>query len=142
MSIWLTPITPEKLNETRKMTLASHLGIEFLEVGDDYIKARMPVDSRTMTPFGILHGGASTAFAETLGGAAANLCVDQRRRLCVGLEINANHVRPVDKGFVYGTTRPVHIGDSTQVWEVRIHNEQDKLVCISRLTVAVIDRDH
>lgn len=141
MSIWLTQITPAALNETRKMTLAGHLEIEFLEVGNDYIKARMPVDNRTITPFGILHGGASAAFAETLGGAAASLCVDRRRKLCVGLEINANHVRPVEKGFVYGTARPIHIGGSTQVWEVRIHNERDKLVCVSRLTVAVIDKD-
>lgn len=141
MSIWLTQITPAMLNENRKMTLAGHLGIEFLEVGNDYVKARMPVDNRTMTTFGILHGGASVAFAETLGGAAASLCVDRRRKLCVGLEINANHVRPVEKGFVYGTARPIHIGGSTQVWEVRIHNEQDKLVCVSRLTVAVIDKD-
>jgi len=142
MPIWLTQITPEMLNETEKMTLAGHLGIEFLEVGSACIKARMPVDNRTMTPFGILHGGASAAFAETLGGAAASLCVDRGKKLCVGLEINANHIRPVDKGFVYGRARPIHIGDSTQVWEVRIHNEQDRLVCISRLTVAVIDKNH
>jgi uncharacterized protein (TIGR00369 family) len=140
MSIWLTKATPKMLNESTKRTLPGHLGMEFLEIGDDYIKARMPVDSRTMTSFGILHGGASAAFAETLGGVAAELSVDRKRKLCVGLEINANHIRPVDKGFVYGTTTPIHIGDSTQIWEVRIHNEQAKLICISRLTVAVIDK--
>lgn len=140
MPIWLTQVTPETLNESRKMTLVSHLGIEFLEVGNDYIKARMPIDNRTITPFGILHGGASAAFAETLGGAAANSCVDRRKKLCVGLEINANHIRPATKGFVYGITKPIHIGNSTQVWEVRIQDGQDNLVCISRLTVAVIDK--
>ena len=139
MSIWLTPTTSEMLNKSRKMTLAGHLGIEFLEVGNDYIKGRMPIDNRTITPFGILHGGASVAFAETLGSAAASLCVD-RKKLCVGLEINANHVRPVKKGFVYGTARPIHRGNSTQVWEVQVQDEQGKLVCISRLTVAVIDK--
>jgi 1,4-dihydroxy-2-naphthoyl-CoA hydrolase len=140
MGIWLTQTTPEALNENRKMTLAGHLGIEFLELGNDYIKARMPVDNRTMTPFEILHGGASAAFAETVGGTAANLCVDQRKKLCVGLEINANHVRPVKEGFVYGTARPIHVGNYTQVWEVQIRDERERLVCISRLTVAVIDK--
>jgi 1,4-dihydroxy-2-naphthoyl-CoA hydrolase len=97
------------------MTMIEHLGIEFLEVGDDYIKARMPVDHRTIQPFGLLHGGASVALAETLGSVAANLCVDREKKMCVGLEINANHIRPVTNGFVYGVTRPIHIGASTQL---------------------------
>jgi uncharacterized protein (TIGR00369 family) len=122
------------------MTMVDHLGIEFLEVGDDYVKARMPVDRRTIQPFGLLHGGASVALAETLGSVAANLCVDREKKMCVGLEINANHLRPVTNGFVYGVARPVHVGDTTQVWEIRILNEQDKLVCISRLTLANLDK--
>jgi 1,4-dihydroxy-2-naphthoyl-CoA hydrolase len=140
LSIWFTQPTLEALNESRKMTMVDHLGIEFLEIGDDYIKAKMPVDHRTIQPFGLLHGGASAALAETLGSVAANLCVDRKKKVCVGLEINANHIRPVSNGFVYGTARPAHIGESTQVWEIRIHNEQDKLVCISRLTLAVVER--
>jgi len=122
------------------MTMVDNLGIEFLEVGDDYVKARMPVDRRTIQPFGLLHGGASVALAETLGSVAANLCVDREKKMCVGLEVNANHLRPVMSGFVYGVARPVHVGDATQVWEIRILNEQDKLVCISRLTLANLDK--
>ena len=122
------------------MTMIEHLGIEFLEVGDDYVKARMPVDHRTIQPFGLLHGGASVALAETLGSVAANLCVDRENKMCVGLEINANHIRPVTNGFVYGIARPIHIGASTQLWEIRIHDEHEKLVCISRLTMAVLDK--
>jgi 1,4-dihydroxy-2-naphthoyl-CoA hydrolase len=141
MSIWLTRATPEALNAVSKMTMADHLGIEFLEIGDDYIKARMPVDHRTLQPFGILHGGASATLAETLGSVAAHLCTDGERKRVVGLEINANHVRPATGGFVYGVTRPIHIGASTQIWEIRISNEQDKLVCISRLTLAVLDKE-
>lgn len=120
--------------------MLDHLGIEFLEVGDDYIKAKMPVDQRTIQPFGLLHGGASVALAETLGSVAANLCVDREKKMCVGLEINANHIRPVTNGFVYGIAKPIHIGASTQVWEIRIQNEQEKLVCISRITLAVLDK--
>jgi uncharacterized protein (TIGR00369 family) len=138
MPVWLTHATPESLNEMGKMTMVDHLGIEFLEIGEDYIRAKMPVDHRTIQPFGLLHGGASAALAETLGSVAANLCVDRKEKACVGLEINANHIRPVSNGFVYGTVRPAHIGESTQVWEIRIHNEQHKLVCVSRLTLAVV----
>ncbi|HMK83970.1 MAG TPA: hotdog fold thioesterase [Candidatus Bathyarchaeia archaeon] len=141
MTIWLSQATPESLNEMGKATLLSHLGIEFLEIGEDYLKARMPVDNRTITPFGILHGGASAAFAETLGGIAASLCVDRTKKLCVGLEINANHVRPAKQGFVYGTAKPIHLGNFTQVWEIRICNDEDNLVCVSRLTMAIINKE-
>jgi len=141
MSIWLTLTTPEALDTVSKMTMVEHLGIEFLEVGDDTIKARMPVDHRTTQPYGFLHGGASAALAETLGSVAAHLCVDGDRKMVVGLEINANHIRPVTGGFVYGIAKPIHIGASTQVWEIRICNERDKLVCISRLTLAVLDKE-
>ncbi len=140
MSIWSVPATLENLNSFSRNTMVEHIGIEFLEIGDDYIKARMPVDHRTVQPLGLLHGGASVALAETLGSVAAYLCVDASQKTCVGLDINANHIRSVTSGFVYGIVRPIHIGGSTQVWEIRITNEQDKLVCISRITMAVLDK--
>jgi len=140
MSIWSIQATSENLNELSRNTMVEHIGIEFLEVGDDYVKARMPVDHRTVQPAGLLHGGASVTLAETLGSVAANLCVDMSQKTCVGLDINANHVRSVNSGFVYGTARPVHIGSSTQVWEIRITDERDQLICISRITMAVLNR--
>lgn len=139
MSIWKTDATVEQLAEKSRHTLVEQLGIEFLEIGDSFLKARMPVDSRTIQPAGILHGGASAALAETLGSIAASLCVDVETKTIVGLELNANHVRPVKSGWVTGVTTPIHIGKSTQIWEIRIVNEQEKLVCISRLTLAVVN---
>ena len=139
LPVWKSPITLDRLRERSKDTLMEHLGIEYLEIGDDYLKARMPVDSRTKQTAGILHGGASAALAETLGSIAAGMCVDRERKRIVGLEINANHIRPVSGGWVTGITTPIHVGTTTQVWEIRIYNEQEKLVCISRLTVANID---
>jgi uncharacterized protein (TIGR00369 family) len=121
-------------------TAVSTLGIEFLEAGDDFIKARMPVDERTVQPFGILHGGASVVLAETLGSVAANHCLRNPDQVAVGLEINANHIRSVASGWVYGTARPHHIGGSTQVWEIRIEDEEGRLTCLSRITMAVIKR--
>jgi 1,4-dihydroxy-2-naphthoyl-CoA hydrolase len=140
MAIWFTRPTLETLQQHAIGTLIEHLGIEYLEVGDDFLRARLPVDVRTVQPFGILHGGASVALAETLGSAAANWCVDSADKLCVGLDINANHVRAARSGYVIGTARPVHLGSSTQVWEIRIENEQAQLVCIARLTMAVLKR--
>ena len=139
MSIWKTPITLDQLKDRSKNTLTEHIGIEFLEIGDDYLTARMPVDDRTRRVGGILHGGASVALAETLGSVAAAFCVDQKRKRIVGIEINANHVRQASSGWVTGITRPLHVGRTTQIWEIRIHDGEDKLVCVSRLTVAVID---
>ncbi|SDD67464.1 hotdog fold thioesterase [Aquimonas voraii] len=121
-------------------TLVQHLGIEVLEVGEDFIRGRMPVDHRTHQPFGLLHGGASVALAETLGSMAASLCVDPATQMAVGLEINANHLRAVTTGWVIGTARPIHVGRSTQVWDIRIENETGQPVCISRLTMAVVPR--
>ena len=121
-----------------KDSMVDHLGIEFTDIGDDHLSARMPVDHRTHQPFGILHGGASAALAETLGSVAANLSIDQNHDYCVGLEINANHVKSVKDGWVTGTARPIHIGARTHIWEIRINNSDDQLVCISRLTMAVI----
>ena len=120
--------------------MIGHLGIEFTEIGDDYIRATMPVDARTHQPYGLLHGGASVALAETLGSMGAAMCVDAKEYQCVGQEINANHVRAARTGVVTGTARPVHLGGRTQVWSIEIVNEAGKLVCISRLTVAVIRR--
>jgi 1,4-dihydroxy-2-naphthoyl-CoA hydrolase len=140
MSLWKTTTTLDQLTERSKNSLIEHLGIEYLEIGHDYLRAKMPVDSRTKQPAGLLHGGASLVLAETLGSVAAGLCVDREKRRVVGLEINANHIRPVSDGWVTGITKPIHIGNSTQVWEINIYNEQDKLVCVSRLTVANIDK--
>ncbi|WP_166268173.1 hotdog fold thioesterase [Marinobacter caseinilyticus] len=139
MSIWTDRPTLEGMTERSQQTALQHLGIEFLEVGDDFVKARMPVDHRTIQPAGILHGGASVVLAETLGSVAANHCLRGEGKAAVGLEINANHIRSVASGWVYGVAKPLHIGGSTQVWEIRIENEDGKPVCISRITMAVID---
>ncbi|GAB3196589.1 1,4-dihydroxy-2-naphthoyl-CoA hydrolase [Pontibacter aydingkolensis] len=135
-----TPITLDTLNEWRKNTMVEHLGIELTEFGDGYICGKMPVDHRTHQPMGLLHGGASVALAETLASIGANIHVDATTKACVGLEINANHIRSVREGWVYGKATALHIGKSTQVWETRITTEAGDVVCISRMTVAVIDR--
>jgi 1,4-dihydroxy-2-naphthoyl-CoA hydrolase len=119
-------------------TMIEHVGIEIVEIGEDFLKARMPVDHRTVQPQGRLHGGASCVLAETVGSIAANMVIDSSQFLAVGLEINANHIRPVKEGYVYGTARPDALGRTTQDWTIRITDEQDRLVCISRLTMAVI----
>jgi 1,4-dihydroxy-2-naphthoyl-CoA hydrolase len=138
--MFTSSVTLDALHKMSANTIANHLGIEFTEIGDDFIVARMPVDQRTHQPFGILHGGASVVLAETLGSIASFLCIkDPSKQHAVGLEINANHIRSVKTGFVYGKVTPVHVGRSTQVWDIRITNEENKLVCISRLTVAVVD---
>lgn len=120
--------------------MVSHLGIEFTEVGDDFICATMPVDHRTHQPLGLLHGGASVALAETLGSIAATLTVDRKTQYCVGLEINANHIKSIREGKVLGTVRPIHIGKKTHVWDIKITNEQNELISVSRITIAVIDK--
>jgi 1,4-dihydroxy-2-naphthoyl-CoA hydrolase len=139
MSIWFEPdLTTDQLQPLGKNTMGDHLGIEFTEVGEDFLKGRMPVDNRTRQPYGLLHGGASVALAETLGSVAAAFVVDRRAFNAVGLEINANHVRGVREGFVTGIAKPLHLGKTTHVWEIRIFDDRDKLICISRLTVAII----
>jgi 1,4-dihydroxy-2-naphthoyl-CoA hydrolase len=140
MGIFRKDITLEALNKLSRNTMAEQIGIEFTAIGDDFMEARMPVDARTHQPFGLLHGGASVALAETLGSVAAHCCVDQAKQFCVGLDINANHIRGVKEGFVTGITKPLHIGKKTQVWEIRIVNQKDELVCISRITMAVLDK--
>ncbi len=128
----------ERLTRLGSRALPAHLGMEFVECGDDWVTARMPVDERTHQPFGRLHGGASVALAETVGSMAASMCVDPEKFVAVGMEINANHIRPAYSGFVYATARPENVGRTTQVWSIRIEDEVGKLVCISRFTVAVI----
>ena len=141
MAIWTRELpTLEQMTEASKNTAVTALGIEYVDVGDDYITGRMPVDERTVQPFGILHGGASVLLAETLGSMAANYCLREENQVAVGLDINANHVRSASHGWVYGTARPVHLGGTTQVWEIRLEHEDGKLICISRLTMAVINR--
>ncbi len=138
MSIWTTRPNIGDMQRIHLNTAVDRLGIEFVDVGDDWVSARMPVDQRTVQPFGILHGGASVVLAETIGSFAANHCVDMSKYYCVGLDINANHLRAVRSGWVLGVARPLHVGKSTQVWEIRITDEAEKLVCISRLTVAAL----
>jgi 1,4-dihydroxy-2-naphthoyl-CoA hydrolase len=138
-AIWTQPLTLEGLNARNTGTMGEALGIVFTEVGDDYLKATMPVDHRTKQPAGILHGGASVALAETLGSIAGFCTLDGEAQYCVGLEINANHIRACSAGVVEGIARPLHLGKSTQVWETRI-TQDEKLVCVSRLTLAVLSR--
>jgi len=139
MAIWFDGFPLDYANERSRDSLIAHLGIEVIEAGDDYLKARMPVDQRTKQPAGVLHGGASVALAETLASWGAAFAVDRAKHHCVGIEINANHVRPVSGGMVVGTARPVQLGKSLHVWEVRISDEKGKLVCISRVTMAVLN---
>jgi 1,4-dihydroxy-2-naphthoyl-CoA hydrolase len=137
MPIWKQPVDLETANAWSRRTLMQALGIRITEIGDDFLRGTMPVDDRTRQPYGILHGGASAALAETLGSTAAMLCCEDGRA-AVGLDINANHLRAVREGLVTGTARPIHIGRSTQVWEIRIEDDAGKLVCIARLTMAVV----
>lgn len=138
--IWHEKINLAQVNERGKNTMLTHLGIEFTEVGNDYMVATMPVDSRTKQPIGIMHGGASCVLAETVGSTAANYCVDIAKQYCVGLDINTNHIRSVRSGVVTGTARPFHIGRSTQVWGIEIVDENNQLVSVNRLTMAVLDK--
>jgi 1,4-dihydroxy-2-naphthoyl-CoA hydrolase len=131
-------ITPEILNKNAQNALPGHIGIEVTEIGDEYVCGKMPVDYRTHQPYGILHGGASVVLAESLGSIGATLSVDLSQYQCVGLDINANHIRSVKSGYVYGKAVPLHIGKSTHVWEIKITDEEGKLVCISRITMAIV----
>ncbi|KYG74244.1 thioesterase [Roseivirga spongicola] len=132
--------TLDIINQMGRNTLVEHLGIEMIELGKDYLVAKMPVDHRTHQPLGMLHGGASVVLAETLGSVAATLTVDPEKQYCVGLDINANHIKSAREGYVFGKTTPIHVGKKTQVWEIKITNDEDQLICISRITMAVLDR--
>jgi 1,4-dihydroxy-2-naphthoyl-CoA hydrolase len=138
--IWKNDISVDILNTHHTGCLTGHLGIEFTEVGDDFVKATMPVDERTRQPLGLLNGGASCALAESIASRAANYCVNQDTHYCVGLDINANHVRGISSGFVEAIALPLHLGRTTQVWEIKINNNENKLLCIARLTCAVVAR--
>ncbi|PIS03417.1 MAG: esterase [Chlamydiae bacterium CG10_big_fil_rev_8_21_14_0_10_42_34] len=138
--IWKMPVSIDEINHRCRNTLCDHLGIEFTHIGDDHMTARMPVDRRTNQPMGIVHGGATAALAETVASAAANYCVDTSK-VCVGLDLNINHIRGVRSGFVLATAKPLHLGKTTQVWEIKIMNEAEQLISAARLTVAVISKD-
>lgn len=138
MSIWKHQVTLEQVNALGRGNMVSYLGIEFLEVGDDFLRARMPVDHRTLQPYGIMHGGASCVLAETIASIGATLCIDINQSRCVGMEINTSHLRPVTSGWVTGTARPTHLGSTTQLWEIRIESEAGKLVSVTRLRLAII----
>jgi 1,4-dihydroxy-2-naphthoyl-CoA hydrolase len=140
MSIWRSLRSLEELNGNTQGTLVGHIGIVFTEIGADFIRGTMPVDTRTVQPYGLLHGGASVALAETLGSTGAAMCVDADEYQVVGQEINANHVRAARSGLVTGTARAVHLGGRTHVWSIEIVDNAQKLVCISRITMAVIKR--
>lgn len=140
-SIWFNKIVSlHELQQTGKGTMTDYLGIEFFAIGDDFLKARMPVDYRTIQPYGLLHGGASCVLAETIGSVASSLVIDHSKFYCVGLEINANHIRGARDGFVTGVVFPLHLGSSTHVWDIKIHDDIEKLVCVSRLTVVILPR--
>lgn len=141
MSIWFNKslILPE-LVPLGPQTMAEYLGMEWVAMGDDYLKMKMPVDHRTIQPYGLLHGGASCALAETVGSLASHFVIDAEKFICVGLDINANHVRSATKGYVTATCTPLHIGRTTHVWDIKICDEREKLVCVCRLTVAILKK--
>lgn len=141
MSIWYNKqLSLSSFDGLGKQTMGEHIGILFSELGDNFLKATMPVDHRTIQPYGLLHGGASVALAETLGSVGAALVIDPEQYICVGQEINANHIRGVKSGLVTGIAMPIHLGSSSHVWEIKIYDENEKLVCISRLTVAILKK--
>ncbi len=140
MSIWIEKISIADAQQRCANTLLSHLEIEFTEVGEDYLMARMPVNDKTRQPIGIMHGGASCVLAESVGSTAANYCVDSRKQYCVGLDINTNHIRAIREGYVFAKASPYHLGHSTQVWHIDIHDEKKCLISVNRLTMMVLSK--
>jgi len=140
MSIWFREFSLDEVRALQRGNMGAHLGIEIVRIGPDHLDARMPVDERTMQPDRILHGGASVTLAETLGSVGGAMVVDRERYQVVGQEINANHLRAVREGHVHGSARPIHLGRRSQVWAIEIRDDQQRLVCVSRLTIAVIER--
>lgn len=141
MAIWKQQgLTVADLNSMHKHTLGETLSMRFTEIGADYLKLQMPVNEHTHQPYGLLHGGASAALAETVGSVASWMCIDMEQQICVGMEINCNHIRGVRSGFVTATATPLHLGATSHVWDIRIKDEAEKLVCVSRLTVAVLKK--
>lgn len=141
MKIWQTEFDLKTVNDRARNTMSDFLGIEFIEMGEDYLVARMPVNEKTKQPIGIMHGGASCVLAESVGSTAGNYCVQLDKFYCVGLDINTNHIKAMRSGYVIGTARPFHLGKSTQVWSIEIKNEEGKLVSVNRLTMAVLPRN-
>jgi 1,4-dihydroxy-2-naphthoyl-CoA hydrolase len=141
MTIWKPHASLEAMNQRSHGSMISHLGIEFTEIGPDFLRAKMPVDHRTLQPVGILHGGASAALSETVGSVAGHFCIDLEKYFCVGLEVNINHLRQISSGFVIATAKPFHIGRKTHVWSIEVRDEQGRLVAISRHTLAVLPRE-
>lgn len=142
MSIWFKPLILAEVNERGRNSMVELLDIEFTEIGDNFMVARMPVDKRTHQPIGIMHGGASCVLAETIGSTAANYCVDISKQYCVGLDINTNHIKSIREGYVIGTAKPFHLGKTTHVWGIEIKDEHQKLISVTRLTMAVINRNN
>jgi 1,4-dihydroxy-2-naphthoyl-CoA hydrolase len=140
MSIWFSSVDIKDLSKLRAGTMSELIGIEFTEIGDDYLVAKMPVDERTFQPMRIMHGGASCVLAETVASVAANCCVNPEKKACVGIEINTSHIKMARQGFVTGTARALHIGKTTQLWEIEIVDDNHQLISVSRLRVAVIDK--
>jgi 1,4-dihydroxy-2-naphthoyl-CoA hydrolase len=140
MNIWNMELSLELIQASCKGTMVDHIGIEFTEIGPDYLKAKMPVNDWTKQPYGIMHGGASCALAETIASVAGNYCLDQNRFYCVGLEINTSHIKMARSGFVVGNAKPLHLGKSTQVWEIDIHDDKNQLISTTRLRLAVLTR--
>ncbi len=142
MSIWFNKtITLSDIKDFGANTMSEYLGMEWMEIGKNYLKIRMPVNERTKQPYGLLHGGASCVLAETAGSVASSLVIDREKFACVGLEINANHVRSATNGFVTAVCQPLHLGKTTHVWDIKIYDDLQRLICISRLTVVIIDKD-
>ena len=140
-SIWFKKnVKLEELQQMMPGTMGIHLGMEWVEIGPSFLKLQMPVDERTIQPYGLLHGGASCALAETAGSVGSHLVIDAEKFICVGLEINANHIRGIKNGYVVATVSPIHLGSSTHVWDIRIHDMAGKLICVSRLTVAILKK--
>ncbi|MBV7529348.1 hotdog fold thioesterase [Chitinophaga sp. sic0106] len=133
-------VSLDQLNEMGASTMAACLGMEFTEIGPDYLKMMMPVDQRTVQPYGLLHGGASAALAETIGSVGSGLIIDPAKSICVGMEINANHIRGVKSGYVHAFAKPLHMGATSHVWDIRITDDEHRLICVSRLTVAILDK--
>ena len=141
MSIWYNKsLKLSDLGAIEPGTMAEFLGMEWTEIGNDFVKIKMPVDQRTKQPYGLLHGGASCALAETIGSVASQLVLDPNKFICVGLEINANHVRSARSGFVTGIAKPLHLGGTTHVWDIKIYDDKEQLICISRLTLAILKK--
>lgn len=140
MAIWTNPkLTLDELNISTENTLAAHLQMEFVDIGDNFLKMKMPVNSQVHQPYGLLHGGASAALAETIGSVASWMCINRTKQLCVGIEINCNHIKSVKSGYVFALAQPLHIGASSHVWDIKITDEKDRLICVSRLTVAILN---